>query len=213
METGDGIDLTFSTLADIETTPGLMNGVNVVVMTAEPSLEHCLNFLSDIQTVIQATAYAIICSQVVAKSLELEIPAQTINPEVNYQTGIKNFLTEIKVAEGHERIKGDLGTMSCIDLVQNFCRQGTSKQFEINNREGTAILIVNLGQVHHCSIGSLQGRDAFDMIIGWNSGKFETQPVDLEKYPHNVTDDWESLLLDAVRKKDESTFLSDASPL
>lgn len=212
-KSGEGIDIQSVSFAEIEKKPDVVSGTEAVVMAAKSNIKDVLNFLSNIQTIMQATSYAIVCSKISIQSMQLDIQAHIIDPEINYETGIKNYITDLKVSTGHEEIKGDIGTMSCIELVENFCRQGRSKQFEITHREGTAVLILRNGQVYHCSIGSLQGPDAFDMVIGWNYGTFQTKPVDLDQHSKNIEETWESLLLNAVRKKDESSFLRKAAPL
>jgi CheY-like chemotaxis protein len=66
------------------------------------------------------------------------------------------------------------------------------------------LIYFNEGNVVHAECGNLIGDDAFYKIVSWETGKFEFRK-DARPEKESITQGWQSLLLEAMRRKDEVT--------
>jgi CheY-like chemotaxis protein/predicted regulator of Ras-like GTPase activity (Roadblock/LC7/MglB family) len=66
------------------------------------------------------------------------------------------------------------------------------------------LIFFNEGNVVHAECGNAVGDEAFYKIVSWETGKFEFRK-DARPEKETITQGWQSLLLEAMRRKDEVT--------
>jgi CheY-like chemotaxis protein len=100
-------------------------------------------------------------------------------------------------------VRGTLSQMSVVDLVQSLdigrktCRLGLSRE----GRQGE--MHFHDGQLVHATYGNLTGEAAVYAVVGWTEGVFR---IDFERAegPRTITHGTQSVLLEALRRFDES---------
>lgn len=111
-------------------------------------------------------------------------------------------------AEG-ERFQGTLSDLHIADIIQLKCISGSTSMLEFTGPRGEkARVYFENGQVRHAIGPGKEGRDAFNEIVDWKGGVISEVPVP-ENLPRTITLDWQVLLMEAVRKMDETR---DAKP-
>jgi DNA-binding response OmpR family regulator len=106
-------------------------------------------------------------------------------------------------AEG-ERFQGTLSDLHIADIIQLKCISGVTSMLEFTSPGGEkARVYFENGQVRHATAPGLEGRAAFDEIVDWKGGLISEVPVP-ENPPRTIDLDWQVLLMEAVRKIDET---------
>ncbi|MBI4964615.1 MAG: response regulator [Desulfomonile tiedjei] len=88
------------------------------------------------------------------------------------------------------------------DVIQMFCYRKDSTLLTIFNGQTEGRIYIHDGGIIHVECDSLDGVEAFYEIIGWEGGEFLSQIV-LQVPPQTVFIDWQSLLMEGMRQKDE----------
>ncbi len=103
-----------------------------------------------------------------------------------------------------EKFQGTLSDLHLSDIIQLKCMSGATSILEITGPAGEkARVYFDNGQVRHAVSPGCKGVAAFNEIISWKSGKISE--VAGAKTPTCTIDvDWQFLLLDAVRRVDET---------
>jgi two-component system chemotaxis response regulator CheB len=88
------------------------------------------------------------------------------------------------------------------DLLEMFCfrRESTELFVTVGGRHGT--IYVHDGTITHAEYGPLVGEDAVYEILGWQEGEFYSQVV-VDVPSQSIFTNWHSLLMEAIRQKDE----------
>ncbi len=97
---------------------------------------------------------------------------------------------------------GRLVGMKLEDVIQMFCFRKDSTLLSVSNGVTRGLICVHEGGIVHAECDSLSGVDAFYEILGWESGEFVSQ-VSLTVPARTVYVDWQSLLMEGIRQKDE----------
>ncbi len=110
---------------------------------------------------------------------------------------------EVKPGEGGS-FAGVLKKLSITDIIQLKCisRASTVISLQSDCGERGKIHILK-GQIVHAETGELQGLQALDRIVLWDSGKV-SESLPIEDTPKTIQGPWDVLLMEALRKKDES---------
>lgn len=110
---------------------------------------------------------------------------------------------EIDHTDSGGMFTGVLKKLSITDIVQLKCISQSSTIITLLSADGQLGKIhLMKGQIIHAETGDLLGVEALNRIVLWNSGKV-SESLPQEGTPLTIEGSWESLLMDAMRHKDE----------
>ncbi|MCU0772222.1 MAG: response regulator [Verrucomicrobia bacterium] len=115
-------------------------------------------------------------------------------------------------APKEEGFRGVLRRVSLPDVIQMECLAGNSSILEITGAGMRGRLYIRSGQMIHAEIGDLTGIDALNNILCWPGGSFHLLPF-ADPGRQTVSGQWEFLLMEAARLKDESASAAAAAPV
>ncbi len=121
------------------------------------------------------------------------------------------MLVEALLAPASEegaRFQGTLSDLHVADIIQLKCISGATSMLEFTGPRGEkARVYFERGQVRHAATGDKEGLAAFNEIVDWKGGKISEVlvPAGIQ---HTIHLDWQMLLMEAVRKLDESRGLA-----
>jgi DNA-binding response OmpR family regulator len=102
------------------------------------------------------------------------------------------------------RFQGTLSDLHVADIIQLKCISGATSMLEFTGPRGEkARVYFKQGQVRHASTGDKEGLEAFNEIVDWKGGKISEVMVP-PGIKETINLDWQVLLMEAVRKLDES---------
>ena len=124
-------------------------------------------------------------------------------PRADFMTLVEALLLPADKAEG-ARFQGTLSDLHVADIIQLKCISGATSMLEFTGPRGEkARVYFENGQVRHATASGKEGMAAFGEIIDWQGGLISEVPVP-HGIPHTIDLDWQVLLMEAVRKMDES---------
>ncbi|MGB8341709.1 MAG: response regulator [Chthoniobacterales bacterium] len=124
-------------------------------------------------------------------------------PRADFITLVEALLLPAGQAEG-ARFQGTLSDLHVADIIQLKCISGATSMLEFTGPRGEkARVYFENGQVRHAAASGKEGMAAFGEIIDWQGGLISEVPVP-HGIPHTIDLDWQVLLMEAVRKMDES---------
>ncbi|MFH1112523.1 MAG: response regulator [Pseudomonadota bacterium] len=97
---------------------------------------------------------------------------------------------------------GRLVGMKLEDVIQMFCYRKDSSLLLVFHGDDAGTIYIDNGGIVHAECDSLRGVEAFYEIVGWESGEFLSQVV-LSVPPRTLFMDWQSLLMEGMRQRDE----------
>jgi len=97
---------------------------------------------------------------------------------------------------------GRLVGMKLEDVIQMFCYRKDSSLLLVYHGDASGTIYVDNGGIIHAECDSLTGVEAFYEIVGWESGEFLSQVI-LSVPPRTLFMDWQSLLMEGLRQRDE----------
>ena len=107
---------------------------------------------------------------------------------------------------------GTLRDLHLTDIIQIKCMSGANAVVEFTSPDGEKGTIhFQNGQIVHARTSTLEGVNAFNSIVGWRGGSF-TELTPVGSHPQTIFQDWQMILLEAVRLSDERQALSGARP-
>ncbi|HEY0370056.1 MAG TPA: response regulator, partial [Chthoniobacterales bacterium] len=103
-----------------------------------------------------------------------------------------------------ERFQGKLSDLHIADIIQLKCMSGATSALEFTGPRGEkARIFFDNGQVRHATAPGREGVDAFDQIVSWKGGTI-SEVSGAGDPPRTIELDWQVLLMEAVRKMDET---------
>ena len=102
----------------------------------------------------------------------------------------------------HQGFVGRVVGMKLEDVIQMFCYRKDTTLVTALNEESVGFIYVNEGGIVHAQCDTMIGVDALFEILGWETGEFYSQVV-FTVPEQTVFTDWQSLLMEGVRQKDE----------
>ena len=124
-------------------------------------------------------------------------------PRADFMTLVEALLTSDGEPE-RARFQGTLSDLHVADIIQLKCISGATSMLEFTGPRGEkARVYFEDGQVRHATASGKEGMAAFNEIVDWKGGKISEVPVS-PGTPHTIDLDWQVLLMEAVRKIDES---------
>ncbi len=114
------------------------------------------------------------------------------------RTLIQQALTEKKGFDGK------VSDFQLSDLIQMNVLGRMVAALLVTKGEEKGILYFNDGNVVHAQCGDMVGEKAFYKVLGWETGNFEFRKGERPEQ-ETITQGWQSLLLEGMRRKDEVT--------
>jgi DNA-binding response OmpR family regulator len=124
-------------------------------------------------------------------------------PHADFVTLADALLAPAGKAEG-EKFQGTLSDLHIADIIQLKCISGSTSALEFTGPTGEkARVYFEAGQVRHATAPGKEGVAAFNEIVNWTGGKI-SEIRDAGAAPRTIDVDWQVLLMEAVRKIDET---------
>jgi DNA-binding response OmpR family regulator len=103
-----------------------------------------------------------------------------------------------------EKFQGTLSDLHLADIIQLKCMSGSSAALQFTGPQGEkARVYFESGQVRHATAPGKEGVAAFNEIVNWKGGQI-SEVSGAAQSPRTIDLDWQILLMEAVRKMDES---------
>lgn len=103
-----------------------------------------------------------------------------------------------------EKFQGTLSDLHLADIIQLKCMSGSSAVLQFTGPKGEkARVYFDGGQVRHATAPGKEGIAAFNEIVSWKGGQI-SEVAGAEPSPRTIETDWQMLLMEAVRKMDET---------
>jgi DNA-binding response OmpR family regulator len=108
------------------------------------------------------------------------------------------------VTSESEKFQGTLSDLHMADIIQLKCMSGTTAAIEFTSPgdEKGRIYFEN-GQIRHATAPGKEGIDAFNEIVQWKGGRISEVAASAPE--KTITQDWQLLLMEGMRKMDEAT--------
>jgi two-component system chemotaxis response regulator CheB len=97
------------------------------------------------------------------------------------------------------------------DVIQMFCYRKESTLLRVFSEGSRGSIYVHDGGIVHAECGSITGVEAFYEMLGWETGEFLSQVV-FALPAQTLFMDWQSLLMEGIRQRDEIRHALDPSP-
>lgn len=112
-----------------------------------------------------------------------------------------------------EKFQGTLSDLHLADIIQLKCMSGSSAALQFTGPQGEkARVYFESGQVMHATAPGKEGVAAFNEIVNWKGGQI-SEVSGAAPSPRTIDLDWQILLMEAVRRIDETRDLdSTAAP-
>lgn len=98
---------------------------------------------------------------------------------------------------------GQVVDLQLVDIIQMACLGRFTMSLTITRGEERGLIYFQNGEIAHAEVGDLEGKDALYTILDWNEGRFNSQ-MGITPPKVTITDRWEHLLLDGMRRQDEA---------
>lgn len=117
---------------------------------------------------------------------------------------IKMFLECLESLLGRETEGGFRGVQSknLVDIIQLECISQSSSMLRITNGPLTGNIWINTGELIDAETDGMRGEEAFQTILAWKAGTFETLPADPNR-PRTIFKSYNALLLETAQAIDE----------
>jgi DNA-binding response OmpR family regulator len=114
---------------------------------------------------------------------------------------------------GSEKFQGTLSDLHLADIIQLKCMSGSSAVLQFTGPNGEKARVhFDGGQVRHATAPGKEGVAAFNEIVNWKGGQI-SEVSGAAPSPRTIHEDWQMLLMDAVRKIDETREKDAAAPV
>ena len=131
-------------------------------------------------------------------------------PHSDFVDLVQALLSPSSAPEG-EKFQGTLSDLHIADIIQLKCMSGSTSGLEFTGPRGEkARVYFEGGQVRHATAPGQEGITAFNEIVNWKGGKI-SEVSGFGDVPPTIDLDWQILLMEAVRKIDETRGTKDAS--
>ena len=106
-------------------------------------------------------------------------------------------------------LEGNLQMMSLASIIQINCEERNQALLTLNHLGKLGTIFFNNGEMVHAETGDLVGDEAIYSLLGWEEGTFKVK-MGVEPGLITIDKNWSGLLLEGMRRIDEST--ADWSP-
>lgn len=132
-------------------------------------------------------------------------------PHGDFVTLVEALLSPSSGADS-EKFQGTLSDLHLADIIQLKCMSGSTAVLQFTGPKGEkARVYFEAGQVRHATAPGKEGVAAFNEIVNWKGGQI-SEVSGAGPGPRTITEDWQMLLMEAVRKMDEKRESGSAAP-
>src|SRR4051812_44630246 len=132
-------------------------------------------------------------------------------PHGDFVALVEALLSPSSAAEG-EKFQGTLSDLHLADIIQLKCMAGSSAALQFTGPKGEkARVYFEAGQVRHATAPGKEGVAAFNEIVSWKGGQI-SEVSGAGSSPRTIRDDWQMLLMEAVRRMDENRDSARSAP-
>jgi len=128
----------------------------------------------------------------------LDILEKPLDSEILFSK-IRDFL-----AREDRALEGNLQMMSLASIIQINCEERNQAQLTINHLGKAGIIFFKEGEIIHAETEGLVGEDAIYSLLTWEDGSFQVK-IGAEPRSRTIDRPWSGLLLEGMRRIDEST--------
>jgi len=121
---------------------------------------------------------------------------------------IFNLLTSLLRWEDSDDFVSTLSENGLYNVIQLECLGGNSSLLEVRNQQTAGEIYIEGGAIVHASTGKLVGEKAFHQLLSLTDGEFRLVPFRAPP-ARTVQRQWESLLAEATRVRDEENYSTD----
>ncbi len=97
---------------------------------------------------------------------------------------------------------GKLKDVYLVDLIQMFCLSASSLCLQVENADQAGSIVFVEGEIVHAVCQGLVGEAAFYHMLGWQTGRFETDSVS-KPFEKTISQNYNMLIMEAARRFDE----------
>jgi len=108
------------------------------------------------------------------------------------------------LAREDRALEGDLQMMSLPSIIQINCEERNQAQLTLNYQGNVGVIFFKDGGMIHAETGDLSGDEAIYSLLSWENGSFRLK-MGAEPANQTIHKGWSSLLLEGMRRIDEST--------
>ena len=108
------------------------------------------------------------------------------------------------LAREDRALEGDLQMMSLASIIQINCEERNQAQLTLNYQGKVGVIFFKDGGMIHAETGDLSGDEAIYSLLSWENGSFRLK-MGAEPANQTIHKGWSSLLLEGMRRIDEST--------
>jgi two-component system, chemotaxis family, protein-glutamate methylesterase/glutaminase len=141
------------------------------------------------------TALAMGCTNFILKPFSYETLAELIFNMLQPQQGFKGRVVGTRLE----------------DVIQMFCYRKESTLLSVFSEGNKGSIYVHDGGIAHAECGTITGVEAFYEMLGWETGEFLSQVV-FDMPEQTLFMDWQSLLMEGIRQRDEIRHALDPFP-
>jgi len=127
--------------------------------------------------------------------------------------GLKSIfvmLEELVTWKQQAGFQGMLRQVGLQDVIQMECLGRNSSILEIRNRQLTGRIYIEDGRIIHADAGDVKGEPAFQKLLSLHGGSFQLLHFEPPN-EHSIEGQWEFLLMEAARVRDETAGESPAT--
>jgi DNA-binding response OmpR family regulator len=99
--------------------------------------------------------------------------------------------------------QGKVFGLQLTDIIQMNCLGRLTTALMINRNGEKGVIYFNEGEVVHAECADQKGEDAFYRILSWEEGEFVSN-IGITSSVQTIHQNWEHLLVEAMRRNDES---------
>jgi len=116
------------------------------------------------------------------------------------------LITKIRdlLAKEDRALEGNLQMMSLASIIQINCEERNKAQLSLNHQGNIGTIFFNDGEMVHAEAGNLDGNEALYSLLSWDEGTFELK-MGVDPGSITINTNWSGLLLEGMRRIDEST--------
>ena len=115
------------------------------------------------------------------------------------------LITKVRdlLARADRALEGNLRMMSLASIIQINCEERNRAQLSLNHQGKTGEIFFDNGEIIHAETTNLTGEEAIYSLLSWDNGNFKlkmgaTPPL------KTITNNWSGLLLEGMRRLDET---------
>ncbi|RLB04761.1 MAG: hypothetical protein DRG50_08345 [Deltaproteobacteria bacterium] len=97
---------------------------------------------------------------------------------------------------------GQVLDLQLVDIIQMGCLGRFTMSLAVSRGDEEGLIYFKNGEIVHAEIGDLEGEEALYTMLGWKEGRFTSQ-MGITAPKETITDRWEHLLLEGMRRRDE----------